>query len=92
MAQEKATEAQKIEAKSLGIAVANGVGTDTLQKKIDEVKAEFEGLTAEEIAEKQRLAIEAKANKKEDGFGSDEKGRKILAKGNGYKVVLNKKK
>lgn len=91
MAQEKATQSQKDEAKALGVPVANGVGTDTLQKKIDEAKAEIEGLTPEEIAEKKRLAEEA--NKSQDnGLGDDEKGRKILAKGKGYTVVLNKKK
>ena len=91
MAQDKATEDQILEAKELGIKVANGVGTETLQKKIDEAKAEFEGLTPEEIAEKQRLALEA--NKpKQNGLGADSEGRIIIAKGVGYSVAINKQK
>lgn len=92
MAQEKATQAQKDEAKALGVPVANGVGKDTLQKKIDEANAEFKGLTPEEIDEKKALMQKPEPDVNDKGLGHDKEGRKILAKGNGYSVVLNKHK
>lgn len=75
MASDKATETQIKEAKELGLKVNSNVGSETLQRQIDEAN----GVPSTQVKEVK-------------GLGKDKDGRVVLAKGNGYKVVLNKKK